>query len=102
MDTLTELASFLHKRLDEQGRDAELFHELTCNRQRGCGCPCRAQLLHDLFILRDIVTHCEERIANERRNGIAWPLQSTLAFQTLKALAAPFELHPDWQDNWYP
>ncbi|MFI5682102.1 hypothetical protein [Streptomyces cellulosae] len=51
MDTATELASFVHARLDEEGRDAVLFHELDCpvshttGRISRCGCSCPARIL---------------------------------------------------------
>lgn len=41
-------------------------------------------------------------VRREQQAGQGWPLESVPAFQTIKALALPFELHPAWQDSWYP
>lgn len=107
METVTDLALFLHERWDEEERDAALFHELDCpdphktGRVR-CGCPCPARLLDQIATHRVLLRRCEQRIKREREEDLCWPLDSILAFQTMKALALPFELHPDWRDNWYP
>lgn len=107
MDTIADLVSFFHDRLDEETRDAALFHELDCpvshTTGRGrCCCPCPARLLDQLATFRILFQRCEQRIRNEAEGDVCWPLDSILAFQTMKALALPFELHPAWQDNWYP
>lgn len=44
MDTVTDLASFFHDRLDDEERDAALFHEPGCpdSHETGrisCWCP---------------------------------------------------------------
>ncbi|MGW3653536.1 DUF6221 family protein [Streptomyces sp. NPDC000878] len=107
MDTLTDLVSFFHDRLDEETRDAALFHELDCpdSHRTGhvsCACPCPARILDRIDTLRVLFRRCEQRIKQEAEGGPCWPLDSILAFASMKALAQPFELHPDWRDNWYP
>ncbi|MGW7645243.1 hypothetical protein [Streptomyces bobili] len=105
MDTATELASFVHARLDEEGRDAILFHELDCpvshtaGRISRCGCPCPARILARIAIHREVIRGCQQRIKHEQEKGLCWPLYSILAFQIMKAFALPFELHPAWRDN---
>ncbi|MFE6485404.1 DUF6221 family protein [Streptomyces sp. NPDC057757] len=107
MDTVTDLASFIHDRLDEEEREAALFHELDCpvppstGHISRCGCPCPARILNRVAIHRQILQHCEQRIKHEQEKGLCWPLDSILAFQTMKAFALPFELHPAWRDSWY-
>jgi hypothetical protein len=108
MDTVAELASFVHARLDEEERDAALFHELDCpvsdtaGRISRCGCPCPARILERIALHREAVRGCERRIKHEQAKGLCWPLDSILAFQIMKAFALPFELHPAWRENWYP
>ncbi|MFD4555066.1 DUF6221 family protein [Streptomyces sp. NPDC058469] len=106
MGVLTDLASFLHDRWDEEEHDTALFHELDRPIQDGdtrrvCRCPCPARLLERIATDRHILKDCQQRTERERQ-AAGWPVDSTLAFQTMKALALPFELHPDWRDNWYP
>ncbi|WP_371663008.1 DUF6221 family protein [Streptomyces sp. NBC_00280] len=107
MDTVTDLASFLHVRWDEEERDAVLFQKLDCpapheTRRVSYGCPCPARILDRIAIHRQIFRRCVQRMKREQDEGLCWPLDSILAFQTMKALALPFELHPGWRDNWYP
>ncbi|UIX34221.1 DUF6221 family protein [Streptomyces sp. GQFP] len=107
MDTVTDLASFVHDRLDEEERDAALFHELDCpNSHRtgriSCSCPCPDRILDRAATRRDLLRRCEQRIRREAEGDLRWSRDSILAFQTMKALALPFELHPTWRDNWYP
>ncbi|MEU5323993.1 DUF6221 family protein [Streptomyces sp. NPDC021056] len=101
MDTATDLASFVHDRLDEEERDAALFHELDCPGRVSCSCPCPARLRDQIAIHRQNLRHCEQRIKRGQEE-LCWPLDSFFAFETMKALALPYELHPDWRDNWYP
>ncbi|MFG2795011.1 hypothetical protein [Streptomyces sp. NPDC048419] len=49
---------------------------------------------------RRILRDRQQRISQEQA-GSCWPLESILAFQTMKILALPFELHPAFQDHWY-
>jgi hypothetical protein len=108
MKNSADLTSFLNNRWDEEERDADLFHELDCptsspaRRAGRCGCPCPAQILHRTGTHRAILSHCLRRMKREQEQGLCWPLDSILAFQSMKALALPFELHPSWQDGWYP
>ncbi|WP_327722265.1 hypothetical protein OG381_47965 [Streptomyces sp. NBC_00490] len=41
-------------------------------------------------------------MTREQDLGPHRPWDSLLAFQSMKALALPYELHPAWNDNWYP
>ncbi|MEU9784721.1 hypothetical protein AB0H92_27795 [Streptomyces phaeochromogenes] len=86
MDTVTELASFLHDRWDDEERNIVL-HELDCpvphetGRTSRCYCPGPAQILARVDTHREISRHCEQRIRHEQDDGPCWPLDSTLAFQ---------------------
>ncbi|MGA5454876.1 DUF6221 family protein [Streptomyces umbrinus] len=108
MNTVADLVSFLHDRWGEDERDADLFHELGCpasletRRAARCGCPCPAQILDRIAVHRRILIRCEHRMRHEQEQGPCWPLDSVLAFQSMKALALPYELHPAWRDDWYP
>jgi uncharacterized protein DUF6221 len=107
MDTVTDLTSFLHDRWDDEERNTVL-HELDCpvphetGRTSRCYCPGPAQILARIATHREISRHCEQRIRHEQDDGPCWPLDSTLAFQSMKALTHPYELHPAFQDTWYP
>ncbi|WP_234476123.1 DUF6221 family protein [Streptomyces sp. MBT65] len=63
--------------------------------------PCPARILDRIATLRILLRRCEQRIKRGQEVDV-WSLDSILAFQSMKALALPFELHPDWRDNWYP
>ncbi|MEV0937631.1 DUF6221 family protein [Streptomyces phaeochromogenes] len=108
MNLVADLVSFLHGRWDEEERDADLFHELDCpaspeaRRTGRCGCPCPAQMYDRTAVQRRILDRCEQRIRHEQEQGLCWPLDSVLAFQSMKALALPYDLHPSWRDIWYP
>lgn len=106
MGIVADLVSFLRGRWDEEEGDTALFHELDCAAQADgravvCPCLCPYEVSRRLAVNRQILIALEERIAREEREG-GWPLDSTLAFASMKALALPFELHPAWQDTWYP
>ncbi|MFJ9541335.1 DUF6221 family protein [Streptomyces sp. NPDC101225] len=106
------LAAFLNARWEEEERDSQIFHELDCpaatrptrgpGRARPCGCPVPALIRRRIAAHRRILRDCEQRIQEEQESGLCWPRRSTFAFQTMKALALPYELHPAWQDIWYP
>lgn len=106
--TASALASFLNDRWDEEERDCELFHELGCPATepdrpvRSCTCPCPAHIRRRIAVHRRLLQDCERRIRQEQQAGLCWPMESILAFQTMKALALPFELHQAWRDAWYP
>jgi hypothetical protein len=106
MGILADLASFLRDRWDEEKEDTTLFHELDCvtpddSRAVICRCPYPREVFEQLAINRRILAGLEERIARDEREG-GWPLDSTLAFASMRALVLPHELHPAWQDTWYP
>ncbi|MFF7158920.1 DUF6221 family protein [Streptomyces sp. NPDC008139] len=107
MGTLTDLASFLHDRWDEEEGSAALFHQLHCpvpyeTTLGTCGCPGPARIIDGIATQRQTLRHHEQRIRRERDERPCWPPASVLAFQTMEALASPFELHPDWRDDWHP
>ncbi|MGW3118519.1 DUF6221 family protein [Streptomyces sp. NPDC001107] len=108
MGIITDLAVFLRARWDEEEDGSVLFHEFTCpvpqqtRQDCRCSCPCPTQIRTRISTHRRILTGCEQRIRREHEAGPCWPLESILAFQGMKALALPFELHPDFQDSWYP
>ncbi|MCQ4211339.1 DUF6221 family protein [Streptomyces longispororuber] len=104
--TINYLVGFLHARLDDDERDARLFHELDCPVRtalapRACWCPCPGQLLGHVDINRSLVARHMERLERERITQ-GWPSESIRAFECLKAMALAYELHPDWPDTWYP
>ncbi|MGW2835773.1 DUF6221 family protein, partial [Streptomyces sp. NPDC001286] len=95
-------------RWDEAETDSALFHELDCpgpgmgqTEGGSCACPCPAQIHARITTHRRILADCEQRMARQAQDA-CWPRQSILAFQAMQALALPYELHPAWQDNWYP
>lgn len=108
VSSLDELVDFLHARLDEDAHDAHLFHELACPRSvapvrsAGCACPCPVSLLAAVGVNAGTLRRYEQRLARERQCGPVWPLESSLVFTGLKAMALPYELHPAWRDGWYP
>ncbi|GAA3784733.1 hypothetical protein GCM10022403_019290 [Streptomyces coacervatus] len=108
VSSLDELVGFLHARLDEDAHDAHLFHELACPcsvtpmRSAGCACPCPASLLAAVRVSEGILRRYEQQLERERQCGLVWPLESSLVFAVLKAMALPYELHPAWRDSWYP
>jgi len=109
-----ELIAFVGARLAETAAQAELFHELACTAVasgepgprtavlEGCACPVPRQMLDRTLALRSELDECERRIRREDPEDPKWPLDPFFAEQTLRALALPFELHPQWQDAWLP
>ncbi|WP_331732006.1 DUF6221 family protein [Streptomyces sp. NBC_00989] len=109
-----ELITFVRARLAETASQAELFHELVCPAVasgepgartavlEGCVCPVPRQILDRVRALRSVLGDCEQRIRCQDPQDPKWPLDPVFAAQTLRALALPFELHPQWQDAWLP
>ncbi|MER8012496.1 DUF6221 family protein [Streptomyces sp. NPDC094149] len=107
MGIVSDLAAFLRARWDEEEEASWLFHEPSCPMPQtgpgaACSCPCPAGIHARVALQRRILAGCEQRIQREREIGPCWPVDSILAFTVMKAFALPFELHPDWQDSWYP
>ncbi|MCI3246478.1 MULTISPECIES: DUF6221 family protein, partial [Streptomyces] len=106
MTAVADLASFLNARWDEAERESELFHEPDCpthllNGHHGsCACLYPAQIRERTASHRRILHDCLQRISHEQASS-CWPMESILAFQAMKALALPFELHPAFQDTWH-
>ncbi|MGW2835903.1 DUF6221 family protein [Streptomyces sp. NPDC001286] len=108
MGTVTDLADFLGARWDEAETDSALFHELDCpgpgmgqTEGGSCACPCPAQIHARITTHRRILAICDQHIRDEQHYR-CWPVESMRAFAVMKALALPYELHPAWQDHWYP
>ena len=110
------IADFIRDRFDEEERDAGLFHELGCpipkNRdypfsqpadERGrCECPTPIQLLDLIESRRQIVRDCEQQTLQLDPQSPDWLLLMLYVRQALGALALPYELHPDWREEWRP
>ncbi|MFI6564073.1 hypothetical protein [Streptomyces sp. NPDC050534] len=64
--------------------------------------PVPRQIRSRIAIYRRIVQRCRQRIRREPEAGVCWPRESIVAFQVMKALALPLELHPAWQGIWHP
>jgi hypothetical protein len=109
-----ELIAFVGARLAETAAQAELFHELDCAAVapgepgprtavlEGCACPVPRGILGRTLALRSVLDGCEQRIRCQGPRDRKWPLDPGFVEQTLRALALPFELHPQWQDAWLP
>ncbi|PWI12966.1 hypothetical protein DI272_01550 [Streptomyces sp. Act143] len=108
MGIVTDLSDFLLARWGEEEDVSVLFHEDACpaSRQSGggqaCACACPALIRERIATYRRILADCEQRIRSEQQQGVVWPLESALAYQTMKAFALPFEMHPAFQERWYP
>lgn len=78
MDAVTDLASFLHDRWDDEERNTVL-HELDCPVLHKPGSPSRccfpgpAQILARIDTCREIIRHREQRIGREQDGGCAGP-----------------------------
>ncbi|WP_042404908.1 DUF6221 family protein [Streptacidiphilus carbonis] len=110
-----ELVAFVAARLVEAEAQAELFHELTCTvvtalgegpprldgRPR-CRCPARAQLVARAHALQRVLRDCEQRIHQDDPQDPSWPLGPIFAEVSVRALALPYELHPQWREEWRP
>ena len=108
MSTVRDLADFLRGRWNEEEDACTLFHELNCPVFKPASpggarsCPYPAEIRARLATQRRILADCEKRIQRERKAGPCWPVESIVAFTAMKAFALPFELHPAWEDQWYP
>lgn len=104
------MIAFIQERLDEDERDAGLFHELYCPvepKLRGsgivwCGCPCPRQLLRQVAVRRQIVNTCQQQVAGQRGKTGRWTVGDVDTRQVLGALAVPYEQHPEWREGWRP
>ena len=109
---ISDLTSFILSRLGEDERDAGLFHEFTCSagEQQAhdgfpgswCRCPVPARALARCQATRNIIASCEWQL---RRPGGGTPALRPVADQillVLGAIALPYELDPQWQEQWRP
>jgi hypothetical protein len=109
---ICELTGFILSCLDEDERDAGLFHEFACSagKQQArdgfpgsrCRCPVPARALGRCQATRDIIANCERQL---RRPGTGTPGLRPVAdqiLQVLGAIALPYELDPRWQEQWRP
>ncbi|MEV8318025.1 DUF6221 family protein [Streptomyces sp. NPDC059900] len=107
---LTALAAFVHSRLDEEAASADLFHETGCRSARApglpgaahCACPIANRLLRDIAIRRSIARISEATIRRADHAAPEWPRNEINALQDLQALAAAYELHGMWREEWRP
>jgi len=110
--TVSDLTGFVRYCLDEDERDAALFHEFTCpaDEQEArdgfqgmwCHCPVPARILARVQVTRDIVADCERQL-RVPGSGAAGVLPATAgARKVLGAVALDYELSPRWQEQWRP
>jgi hypothetical protein len=110
--TVSDLTGFILARLDEDERDARLFHELTCPAEEQeardgfpgtwCRCPVPAAILARVQATRDIVADCERQL---RTPGSEVPGVLPAAAgvrKVLGAVALDYELSRRWQEQWRP
>jgi hypothetical protein len=110
---VSELTGFILSCLDEDERDARLFHEFTCPAEEQqardgfpgtwCRCPVPAQILARVQVTRDIIAGCGRQL---RRPGSGAPgvLPAAAAGipKILGAIALSYEQDPRWQEQWRP
>ncbi|CAM5594573.1 hypothetical protein SALBM135S_03305 [Streptomyces alboniger] len=107
---LTELAAFVHARLDEEAAAADLFHEFGCpaaeapghGSTTGCGCRALHRARQDIEIRRRIAHASEAAIHGADHTAPNWPFTEMNALLDLKALAFAYETHRLWQEEWRP
>ncbi|WP_238782868.1 DUF6221 family protein [Streptomyces monomycini] len=101
---LTLLTTFLHARLDEDGRTADLFHEAGCPGAEASGCHCLVpqRVRHDVLVRHGLARDCEEAIDDPDHDACDWPHSEMRALLRLKVLALPYELHRQWREEWRP
>ncbi|MEV1025934.1 DUF6221 family protein [Streptomyces sp. NPDC050264] len=106
---LTALTAFVHARLDEEATAADLLHEAGCTTagapDRPLGrCDCRAphRARQDIAVRRNIARTSETTIREADHAAPAWPHNELTALVNLKALAARYEVHRMWQEEWRP
>jgi hypothetical protein len=108
--TVSDLTRFLLSRLDQDERDAHLFHEFTCTADEQhagdgfpgswCRCPVPAQTLTRGQATRDIIARCEQQLRQPVTPGMLSPADAIP--KILGAIALPYELDPRWQEQWRP
>jgi hypothetical protein len=109
--TVSDLTRFLLSRLDEDERDARLFHEFTCTDEQHagdgfpvswCRCPVPAQTLVRVQVIRSIIADCERQI-REPDSGAPGMLPAVDRIpKILGALTLSYQLHPQWNEQWHP
>jgi hypothetical protein len=110
--TVSDLTRFLLSRLDEDERDARLFHEFTCtaDAQRAgdglpgswCRCPVPAQTLTRGQVTRDIIADCERQLCTPGSGTPGMLPAADRIPKILGALALSYQQHPQWQEQWRP
>lgn len=109
-DQLTTLVAFVHARLDEEAACADLFHEAGCAaagdaNSRGparCGCRAPYRVRQKITVRRTIARLCETAIREADYAAPDWPANEMNALLDLRALAAAYEQHGQWQEEWRP
>ncbi|MET9656281.1 DUF6221 family protein [Streptomyces sp. NPDC006510] len=108
------LSAFVRARLDDEDRDADLFHEPSCRIAvaaggtrpsgplvpAGCDCPVPERMHDEVGLKRLTVRDLEGRI--ERAPDTAPSLDAVIALMALKALALEYASHPRWREEWRP
>ncbi len=110
--TVSDLTGFVLACLDEDERDAGLFHELTCpaleqEARDGfpgtwCRCPVPARILARVQVRRDIIADCERQLRLPGSGAPGWPPAAAGVRKVLGAMALDYELSPRWQEQWRP
>jgi hypothetical protein len=110
--TVSDLTRFVLARLDEDERDARLFHELTCpaleqEARDGfpglrCRCPVPARILARVQATRDIIADCEQQLRVPGGGTPGTPPAAAAVRKVLGAMALDYELSPRWQEQWRP
>ncbi|MGW6055367.1 DUF6221 family protein [Streptomyces sp. NPDC055189] len=107
---LTALAAFVHARLDEETAAADLCHEPGCPADDPPGtrapalCHCRRprRIRQQIAERRNTARIAETTIRQADHTAPHWPRNEINALQDLQILAAPYELHGLWQEEWRP
>jgi len=109
---ISDLTGFVLARLDEDERDARLFHELTCpaleqEARDGfpgtwCRCPVPAQILARVEVTRDIIADCERQLRMPGSGAPGTPPAAAGVRKVLGAMALDYELSPRWREQWRP
>jgi hypothetical protein len=109
---LSDMTGFILARLDEDERDAGLFHEFTCPAQEQlaggvlqgtwCRCPVPARILARVQAARDIIAGCERQLRTAGSGAPGMPPAAAGIQAVLGAMTLDYELDPRWQEQWRP
>jgi hypothetical protein len=109
---ISDLTGFILSCLDEEERDARLFHEFTCaaHAQQArdgfpdswCRCPVPAQTLARAQAIRDIIADCERQLSTPGNRSPSMLQADDEIRKVLGAIALSREQDPRWQEQWRP